>query len=55
MGDPEGASHNGVEIIKNVAELKEVVPIILQHHEKYDGTGYPKQLKGEEISYLARS
>jgi diguanylate cyclase (GGDEF)-like protein/putative nucleotidyltransferase with HDIG domain len=46
--------HNGVEIIKNVAELKEVVPIILQHHEKYDGTGYPKQLKGEEISYLAR-
>jgi HD-GYP domain-containing protein (c-di-GMP phosphodiesterase class II) len=45
---------NGVEIIKNVVELEDVVPIILQHHEKYDGTGYPNQLKGEEITYLAR-
>jgi putative nucleotidyltransferase with HDIG domain len=45
---------NGVEIIKNVSVLKEVVPIILQHHERYDGTGYPNNLKGDEISYLAR-
>jgi len=45
---------NGVEIIKNVVELEDVVPIILQHHEKYDGTGYPNGLKGEEITYLAR-
>lgn len=27
---------------------------MLQHHEKYDGTGYPKGLKGEEIHPLAR-
>ena len=45
---------NGAEIIKNVSILKEVVPIILQHHERYDGTGYPNRLKGNEISYLAR-
>lgn len=45
---------NGSDIIKNVTELKEVVPIILQHHEHYDGTGYPNHLKGNEISYLAR-
>lgn len=45
---------NGAEIIKNVVALKEVVPIILQHHERYDGTGYPDKLKGNEISYLAR-
>lgn len=41
------------EIIKNVHSLSGVVPIILQHHERYDGTGYPKKLKGDEIHYLA--
>jgi diguanylate cyclase (GGDEF)-like protein/putative nucleotidyltransferase with HDIG domain len=45
---------NGAEIIKNVSVLKDVVPIILQHHEHYDGSGYPNKLKGNEISYLAR-
>ncbi|HZW48785.1 MAG TPA: HD domain-containing phosphohydrolase, partial [Bacillota bacterium] len=30
------------------------IPIILQHHEKFDGTGYPNKLKGEEIHPLAR-
>lgn len=45
---------NGVDIIKNVSVLKEVLPIILQHHERYDGTGYPNKLKANEISYLAR-
>ena len=28
--------------------------IVLAHHEKYNGTGYPKGLKGEEIPYTAR-
>ena len=28
--------------------------VCLQHHEKYDGSGYPKGLKGEEIHFLAR-
>ncbi len=50
----KGHSKNGAEIIKNVSALKEVVPIILQHHERYDGTGYPMNLKGDKISYLAR-
>lgn len=45
---------NGAEIIKNVSILREVIPIILQHHEKYDGSGYPNRLRGDEISYLAR-
>ncbi|MDD2221686.1 MAG: HD domain-containing protein, partial [Clostridia bacterium] len=43
-----------VEIINNINSLKDMVPIILQHHERYDGTGYPNNLKGEEINYLAR-
>lgn len=44
----------GVEIIKNVTSLQGVIPLIKHHHEKYDGTGYPLGLKGEEIPYLAR-
>lgn len=45
---------NAAEIIKNIESLDTVVPIILQHHEKFDGTGYPNKLKGEEIHPLAR-
>ncbi|WP_024613170.1 diguanylate cyclase [Clostridium sp. Ade.TY] len=45
---------NGVDIIKPVTSLKRIEPIVLHHHEKYDGTGYPKGLKGEDIPYLAR-
>lgn len=45
---------NGAEIIKSVESLKNIIPIILYHHERYDGKGYPEGLKGEEIPYLAR-
>ncbi|QEK11245.1 diguanylate cyclase [Crassaminicella thermophila] len=45
---------NGAEIIRAVDSLKDVIPLIFYHHERYDGNGYPKGLKGEEIPYLAR-
>lgn len=45
---------NGVEIIKPVESLDEIAPLILHHHERYDGKGYPDNLKGEDIPYLAR-
>jgi diguanylate cyclase (GGDEF)-like protein/putative nucleotidyltransferase with HDIG domain len=45
---------NGVEIVKTVEALKNVCPLILYHHERYDGKGYPAGLKGEDIPYLAR-
>ena len=44
----------GVAIIESVKSLADVVPIILYHHERYDGRGYPCGLKGDEIPYLAR-
>jgi len=47
-------SENGVEIVRQVNKLEGAIPIILHHHEKFDGTGYPHQLKGKEIPYLAR-
>lgn len=45
---------NGVEIIKPVKSLHHVIPLIISHHERYDGKGYPNNLKGEEIPFLAR-
>lgn len=43
-----------VELIRPVEFLKPVLPIILYHHEKYDGTGYPSGLKKEQIPLGAR-
>jgi diguanylate cyclase (GGDEF)-like protein len=44
----------GADIIRPVDSLKEILPIVLHHHERYDGTGYPAGLKGDEIPLLAR-
>ncbi|MBO6301562.1 MAG: HD-GYP domain-containing protein [Ruminiclostridium sp.] len=39
---------------KNGGCNEEIMNAVLMHHEKYDGTGYPLGLKGEQITYLAR-
>ena len=44
----------GARILEPLAALSDVIPIVLYHHEKYDGSGYPKGLKGTEIHPLAR-
>ncbi len=44
----------GAEIISPVKFLKEAVPLILHHHERYDGSGYPKGLAEEDIPMGAR-
>lgn len=44
----------GVEIIKHMKALKSVLPIILYHHESFDGSGYPKGLKRDQIPLGAR-
>ncbi|MBU1037996.1 MAG: HD domain-containing protein [Candidatus Omnitrophica bacterium] len=44
----------GVEIIKHIKALKGVTPIIMYHHENYDGSGYPKGLKKDQIPLGAR-
>ncbi|MCD6081174.1 MAG: HD-GYP domain-containing protein [Candidatus Omnitrophica bacterium] len=42
------------EIVKSIKSLKPIVPIILYHHERYDGKGYPKGLRGRKIPLGAR-
>jgi diguanylate cyclase (GGDEF)-like protein/PAS domain S-box-containing protein/putative nucleotidyltransferase with HDIG domain len=44
----------GYRIAKSTPELSHIADEILSHHERYDGTGYPNGIKGEEISILAR-
>ena len=44
----------GFEMIKPINFYTDIAPFILHHHEKYDGTGYPSGLSGEEIPLEAR-
>ena len=47
-------SEIGYRILSSVNEFAELAEYVLQHQERWDGTGYPKGLKGEEISVPAR-
>lgn len=42
------------QIIKHLKILKPAMPIIFHHHERFDGTGYPSQLKGDRIPLGSR-
>ena len=44
----------GAKILGSMQSLKGIIPGVEYHHEKYDGTGYFKGLKGEEIPLEAR-
>jgi putative nucleotidyltransferase with HDIG domain len=46
----------GARILKNIqsATVEAVIPGVLYHHEKWDGTGYPEGLQGEAIPFLGR-
>ncbi len=39
----------GAQIVTPLPALKDVVPLVLHHHERWDGAGYPHGLKGSEI------
>jgi diguanylate cyclase (GGDEF)-like protein len=41
-------------LFKGSARFQSAIPVVLHHHERYDGQGYPNGLRGEEIPYLAR-
>lgn len=42
------------EMLQQIKPFKDVVPVILYHHENWDGSGYPQGLKGENIPFLSR-
>ncbi len=44
----------GYRILSSVSEFSEIADCILEHHERWDGNGYPKGLKGDNINLHAR-
>ncbi|EJR80245.1 hypothetical protein IKA_05677 [Bacillus cereus VD169] len=44
----------GSEVFKNISLIKGGEDIILSHHERWDGNGYPQKLKGNQIALCAR-
>ena len=44
----------GFDLVKDIPFLADAAEIILSHHERYDGEGYPRGLRGEEIVLSAR-
>jgi putative nucleotidyltransferase with HDIG domain len=44
----------GESILRDIKQLKDILPFIRHHHERIDGRGYPDGLKGDDISFGAR-
>jgi len=44
----------GYRILVDLRKMAHMLPVVLHHHENWDGRGYPHGLAGEEIPYLAR-
>jgi len=44
----------GRAILEQVPFLANAIPVVAEHHERWDGSGYPRGLKGEEIDVKAR-
>ena len=42
------------KILHPIPQMRDVLPGVLEHHEKWDGSGYPNKLVGEKISVLGR-
>jgi putative nucleotidyltransferase with HDIG domain len=45
---------DGANLIATMTRLRELVPAVMHHHENWDGSGYPKGLKGEHIPLASR-
>ncbi|MSR44557.1 MAG: HD domain-containing protein [Phycisphaerales bacterium] len=44
----------GHAILRDIPQMRDLLPGVMQHHERWDGSGYPHNLKGESISMLGR-
>lgn len=44
----------GAKILKPIQSLEKAIPIVMSHHERFDGKGYPEGLIGENIPFWAR-
>jgi HD-GYP domain-containing protein (c-di-GMP phosphodiesterase class II) len=44
----------GARILQDIKQLRDIIPGVLYHHERYDGRGYPTGLAGEDIPLMGR-
>jgi putative nucleotidyltransferase with HDIG domain len=44
----------GARILADIKQIKDIIPGVLHHHERYDGKGYPANLSGENIPLMGR-
>jgi putative nucleotidyltransferase with HDIG domain len=54
MEQMRGHPLKGVEILVPLGIMKEIIPVVRNHHERFDGKGYPDCLKDGEIPFLAK-
>ena len=50
----QGHVENSVSIIRHLPSLTYVIPAVIGHHERWDGNGYPRRVKGDDIPLFAR-
>ena len=50
----KGHVENAINIIRYLPSLDYVIPAVYSHHERYDGLGYPRRLRGEQIPITGR-
>ncbi len=44
----------GYTILQDIPQMRDLLPGVLEHHERWDGTGYPNKIQGDKISQLGR-
>jgi putative nucleotidyltransferase with HDIG domain len=54
MGLMKKHSQIGARILEPITTYSDTIPMVLQHHERYDGKGYPHGISGEAINLNAR-
>jgi len=51
---PCSVTQIGFDLVKDIPFLADATDVVLMHHERFDGSGYPQGLKGEQIPLGAR-
>lgn len=54
FGQIQAHARRGHELLRQHPQMQDVLPGVLEHHEKWDGTGYPDRKRGDTISLLGR-
>jgi len=49
-----GHPTTGEEILKPIVFDKELIEMVISHHERYDGTGYPNKIKGQDLELICQ-